>query len=217
MATSALYDTRFSVEERRAKDAVWRVLCADFLQRWVPEDATVLDLGAGFCEFVNHIRCREKWAVDTDEGLRERAAPDVHVHCGPAHDLSWRAPASVDVVFASNVFEHFRSKDDVLTAFAETLRVLRPGGRFLVLQPNIRFAYREYWDFFDHHLPLSDRAMVEGLRTAGFRVESVRPQFLPYTTKSALPMWPILVRLYLRFPPLHRILGKQMFIVAAKP
>jgi ubiquinone/menaquinone biosynthesis C-methylase UbiE len=105
----------------------------------------------------------------------------------------------------------------VLAALREVYRVLKPGGRFLVLQPNIRFAYREYWDFFDHHLPFSDRAMVEGLETCNFRIESVRPRFLPYTTKSALPAWPILVRLYLRCPPLHRLLGKQMFIVAVKP
>src|SRR5262249_31149861 len=123
VATSELYDTRFSAAERRAKDAVWRGLCADFFQRLVAEDATVLDLGAGFCEFVNHIRGREKWAVDTDPRLPERAAPDVHVHPGPAHDLGWRETASVDVVFASNVFEHFRTKDDVLRALEEVVRV----------------------------------------------------------------------------------------------
>jgi SAM-dependent methyltransferase len=212
-----LYDTRFSAAERRAKDAVWRVLAERFFQRWVPADATLLDLGAGLCEFVNHIRCRERWAVDTDERLASFAGPGVQVHCGPLDDLGWRAPASVDVVFASNVFEHLRSKDEAFAALAEVHRVLRPGGRFLVLQPNIRYAYREYWDFFDHRLPFSDRAMVEGLVASGFRIETVRPRFLPYTTKSRMPTWPILVRLYLRCRPLHLLLGKQMFIVAVKP
>jgi hypothetical protein len=45
----------------------------------------------------------------------------------------------------------------------------------------------------------------------------VQPRFLPYTTKSALPSWPVLVRLYLRCPPLQWLLGRQMFIVAVKP
>ena len=217
MAAPSLYDARFSPAERRAKDAVWQVLCADFFQRYVAPDATVVDLGAGFCEFINHIQGRERWAVDADERVRELAAPGVRAHCGPAHDLGWLATASVDVVFASNVFEHFPSKDHVLAALREGHRVLRSGGRFLVLQPNIRFAYREYWDFFDHHLPFSDRAMVEALELAGFRVVETRPRFLPYTTKGALPSWPLLVKLYLRLPILHRLLGKQMFLVGVRP
>jgi len=216
-AAPELYDTRFTAADRRAKDVTWQILCRDFFQRWVPEDGALLDLGAGFCEFVNHIRARERWAVEMDERVRTLAGPGVQVHCGPAHDLGWRASGTVDVVFASNVFEHFLSKDDVMTALHEVHRVLRRGGRLLVLQPNIRFAYDVYWDFFDHHLPFSDRAMVEALRAAGFRIETVRPRFLPYTTKSGLPVWPIFVKLYLRLPLLHRVFGKQMFIVAGKP
>src|SRR5207244_11472366 len=85
VAAPELYGTRFSAGERRAKDAVWQVLCQDFFQRWVPADAVLIDLGAGFCEFVNHIRCRERWAVETDPRAREMAAPGVQVHAGSAH------------------------------------------------------------------------------------------------------------------------------------
>jgi SAM-dependent methyltransferase len=215
-SNAALYERRFSAEDRRAKDALWRVLCENFFQRWVPADARVVDIGAGLCEFVNHIRAREKWAVDMDPNLRLRAAQGVHVRCGPAHDLAWLDSASVDVVFASNVFEHFLSKDDLGRALREIHRVLRPGGRLLVLGPNIRYASRVYWDFFDHHLPLSDRSMAEALEINGFTLEQVRARFLPYTIKSRFPRWSVLVRLYLRCPPLHRIFGKQMFLVAVR-
>jgi SAM-dependent methyltransferase len=211
-----LYERRFDPAEQAAKREVWAVLCRDFFQRYVRPDDEVLDLAAGFCEFINHIECREKFAVDLNEQVRRHAAPEVTVHVGPAGDLSWLGAESIDLVFASNFFEHLGSKEEMLAVLAEIRRVLRPRGRILVLQPNIRFAYRVYWDFFDHRLPLSDRSMVEGLQLAGFEPSEVRPRFLPYTTKSRLPSWPLLVRLYLRCPPLHRILGQQMFVAAVK-
>jgi hypothetical protein len=52
--------------------------------------------------------------------------------------------------------------------------------------PNIRYAYREYWDYYDHYLPLSHLSLGEGLTQAGFAVERVSPRFLPYTMKSSL-------------------------------
>lgn len=211
-----LYDQRFPPAEREAKARLWSVLCTDFFQRYVRPDDTVLDVGAGLCEFVNHIRARRRIAVDMGEHVEDAAAPGVEVHRGPAHELGWLPDASVDMVFASNVFEHFLAKADVLTALREAHRVLRPGGRVVVLQPNIRYAYREYWDFFDHHLPLSDGAMVEAMGLAGLTVVETRPRFLPYSTKGRLPSWPILVRLYLRVPLAQRLFGKQMLVVAEK-
>ena len=83
--------------------------------------------------------------------------------------------------------------------------------------PNIRYLAAEYWDFYDHYLPLSHLSLEEGLVQAGYDVITIIPRFLPYTTKSGLPTWPVLVRLYLRCPPLHRLFGKQMFIVAVRP
>lgn len=211
-----LYDRRFDPVEREAKGRVWEVLCHDFFQRFVSPSDDVLDLGAGFCEFINHIRCGTKWAVDADPQVREQAAPDVTVHCGAAHDLGWLESERVDVIFSSNFFEHMATKEMLLETLREARRVLRPTGRILILQPNIRYAYKEYWDFFDHYLPLSHHSMVEALEISGFRPVEVRPRFLPFTTKGALPSWPSLVRLYLRFPLAHRLLGKQMFIVAEK-
>jgi SAM-dependent methyltransferase len=216
MSSDNLYDRRFDPAEREAKARLWRVLCEDFFQRYVAPGDAVLDLGAGFCEFINHIRCAKKWAVDSDPQVRSLAAPGVDARCAPADDLGWLETASADVVFASNFFEHMANKTVLVATLGEVRRVLKPGGRLLVLQPNIRYAYKEYWDFFDHHVALSDKSMAEALETNGFAVTEARPRFLPYTTKSALPQWPILVRLYLRLPLAQRLLGKQMFLVARR-
>lgn len=216
MDPAALYAQRFDAAARAAKARLWAVLCADFLQAWVRPTDAVLDLGAGFCEFINHIACARRYALDADPQVREAAAPGVVARVGAVTDLSWLDDASLDVVFASNLFEHLPDTATLLATLGAIHRVLRPGGRLLVLMPNIRFAYREYWDFLDHHLPLSDRSLVEALALTGFTPRQVRPRFLPYTTKSRLPQWPILVRLYLRCPPLQWLLGKQMFVAAER-
>ncbi len=211
-----LYGHRFGPEERARKNALWRVLCQSFLQRYVSQSDVVMDLGAGYCEFINNIRCARKLALDLSEVARDHAGPDVTVIVKPATDLAYLDRASVDVVFASNVFEHLPSKDELMTVLSGIHHVLRPGGRLLILQPNIRYAYKEYWDYFDHYIPLSHRSLTEALQLAGFAVDEVRPRFLPYTFKSPLPQSRFLLEIYLRLPPLHLLVGKQMFLVAAK-
>ena len=74
-----LYANRFSADERRRKTAVWRVLCEEFLQRYVRPDAVVLDLGAGYCDFVNHIRAARRIAVDLNPETPLHAARGVEV------------------------------------------------------------------------------------------------------------------------------------------
>ena len=49
---SAYFRTRLAPNPHRA--AVWKHLCA-YLQRWIPADADVLELGAGWCDFANTI------------------------------------------------------------------------------------------------------------------------------------------------------------------
>jgi hypothetical protein len=85
------------------------------------------------------------------------------------------------------------------------------------MQPNVRLVGGAFWDFFDHTLPLTERGMEEAMAVAGLRVVERRARFLPYTTKSRLPQWSWLVRLYLLLPPAQWLLGKQMLVVAERP
>lgn len=86
----------------------------------------------------------------------------------------------------------------------------------MIMQPNVRLVGGAFWDFFDHTLPLSERGMTEALEVAGFRVVECRARFLPYTTKSRLPQWGFLVRLYLRLRIAQLLLGKQMLVLAER-
>jgi len=123
---------------------------------------------------------------------------------------------SVDMVFASNLFEHL-TREEIIATFREVYRVLAPGGRFMVLQPNIRFCAKDYWMFFDHVTPIDDRAFVEALEINGFEILEIIERFLPYTTKSHLPKSLFLIRAYLRLRVFWRFFGQQSFILSQKP
>ncbi|UCH58430.1 MAG: class I SAM-dependent methyltransferase [Anaerolineales bacterium] len=217
MNISNLYQNRFKPEEQKRKEIIWQTLCKHFFQHYISAEDTVLDIGAGFCEFINHIECRNKYALDINPDIKFYADDDVTILQGSVLDIQSISDGSVDIVFASNFFEHLPDKDIFFKTLFEIKRVLRTGGKILILQPNIAVLNGRYWDFFDHHIPLTHKSVSEALVLSGFRILEVRARFLPYTTKSFFPMNPILTRLYLLFRPLHYIIGGQAWIVGEKP
>jgi SAM-dependent methyltransferase len=209
----AIYKRRFS-PDLVFRQRMWRVLCNRFFQRYVPRDSIVLEVGAGYCEFINSIAAGHKIAVDLNPDIHLYASADVRALETSSTDLSIIPNGSIDVAFASNFFEHLTRGDIVLT-MSEIARVLKPTGRFLILQPNIRYCARNFWMFFDHITPLDQYSLAEALEISGFQVTRTIVRFLPFTTNSRLPKLLFMVKLYLRLPILWRFLGQQTFVVAA--
>jgi SAM-dependent methyltransferase len=213
---STLYRTRFETTGLDKRRAVWRTLVDAYFSKLIPGDADVLELACGYGEFITSIKARRKYAVDLNPDVAGKLPPDIEFFNQPATDLRFLGPGSVDIVFTSNFLEHLPNKEACSRVFAEVHRVLRPGGRFIVMGPNIRYAYREYWDYFDHHLPLSDLSLGEGLTASGFTLRRVIPRFLPFTMNNNRPTLDFLIRAYLAMPFAWRLMGKQFLIVAER-
>ena len=218
MDLTELYRNRFDEAARAQKARIWDVLYTRVFGKWIRPEDTVLDLGAGYCEFINSARAQRRIAVDLNPDAANFVAPGVELHTTSASKLDFLADDSVDVAFSSNFLEHLPGKTEVSNVVLEARRVLRPGGILMLLGPNVRLIPGPYWDFFDHHVPLSERSLGELLAVSGYELVQVEGRFLPYTTRSALPQAPWLVSLYLMLRPFSSfLLGKQFLIIARKP
>jgi SAM-dependent methyltransferase len=196
---------------------VWQTLVDRFFSRFVARDAVVLDLGAGRGEFINNIQCGKKFAMDLNPDTRQYLSPDV-TFLEQDSSQPWNlAEGALDLVFTSNFFEHVASKQVLSEIIAQASRCIRPGGRLIAMGPNIRFVGGAYWDFCDHHLPLSEASMAELLRIHGFSIERAIDRFLPYTMVNTRPVPNALIALYLSLPPAWKIFGKQFLVIGKKP
>ena len=211
----AIYRKRFSGSSAY-RDRVWRVLVEEFFQRYVPGDASVLDLGCGHGEFINHVAARVKYGMDLNPASGRLLAREVRFleqDCA----TPWPLPdGSLDVVFTSNFLEHLPDKPSLVDTFEQAGRCLRPGGSFVAVGPNIRCLPGAYWDFFDHQLPLTELSMCEGLQQHGFEIQVCRRRFLPYTMSDGREYPIALLRAYLALPVLWRLLGRQFLVVAVR-
>ena len=192
--------------------SVWREI-ARFIQRDAPNAATVVELGAGYCDFINSFPATKKFALDLNPEMERYADADVDFLVQDAVRLEGIDSESVDLVFASNFLEHLTS-EELAALLPNVTRVLRPGGRLILLQPNYRLCGDRYFEDETHATVFSDENLAQLLLDYGFRIERIDPGLLPFSMKSRLPKWPVLVRLYLASP--IKPGGAQMYLVASR-
>ncbi|MEK6744842.1 MAG: class I SAM-dependent methyltransferase [Nitrospirota bacterium] len=210
-----LYAARFA-GTADYRNSVWRVLCTDFFSAFITERSTVLDLGAGWGEFINNIPADHKIAMDLNPDTGALLAPGIRLI---QQDCSVRWPVNdnaLDVVFTSNFLEHLTDKASIQRTIAEAYRCLKDNGAIICLGPNIKYLPGEYWDFWDHQVPLTDKSCCELLQIEGFHIERSIPRFLPYSMSSSGRPPLFLVKWYCNLPVLWPLFGKQFLIVAKK-
>lgn len=121
-----IYDRRFSATAEY-RNRVWKILCADFFSKYIPEDSSVLDLGCGYGEFINNIVAREKHGMDLNPATKQYLQPNIHFH---EQDCSaeWPLPSgSLNCVFTSNFFEHLPNKACLSKTLEQAFKTLKSG------------------------------------------------------------------------------------------
>lgn len=191
------FGSRLIFDQKRK--VLWSTLVDHFFNRYVSQDSTVVDLGAGWCDFINNIDCKKKIAVDLWPGISKCADVDVDVYVHSVISMPFLKSNTVDVVFASNLVEHL-TQGDFKLMLKECERILRPNGLLILLQPNFKYSYKSYFDDYTHVSIWTDTGITTFLKSIGWEVVVNRPKFLPLTVKSKLPVSKFLIRLYLIFP-----------------
>lgn len=211
MTDDAYHQTRFSPDARRR--VLWQTLVAHEFQKQIPTNGTVLELGAGYGDFINSVKARRRIAVDQWPGMLQHLDQGVEGLVTSITQLDRVEDNSVDYVFSSNCFEHV-SQADLKICLAQLRQKMKPGAALTIVQPNFKYCFAEYFDDYTHVSVYTDQGLADLLAANGFRVTRRVPRFLPLTIKGRLPVHPFLIRLYLCSP--FKPLAKQMLINAVR-
>jgi len=211
MSDDVYHNTRFTPDPRRR--VLWQTLMDCVFQKQIPPDGVVLELGAGYGDFINSVKAKRRLAVDVWPGMLPHLDPGVEGLVTSITQLDAVLDNSVDYVFSSNCFEHV-SQSDLVNCLSQLRRKMKPGAMLTIVQPNFKYCAREYFDDYTHVSIYTDKGLCDLLAANGFKIVRCVPRFMPFSIKGSLPVHPLLIRLYLMSP--FKPLAKQMLVSAIR-
>ncbi|MCC2548293.1 class I SAM-dependent methyltransferase [Hymenobacter sp. BT175] len=213
-----IYQYRFQNTNTAKKQIVWHELAHWLYKGYLNRPQRILDPAGGLCEFINAVPAAEKWTIDLEEDfIRKHANPEVTIRVGS--NLEVDLPQNhFDAVFISNFLEHLETQEQVATMLQRMHGAMRKGGRIVIMGPNFKCTYKEYFDFADHTVILTELGVAEHLYGAGFTIVKTIDRFFPLSFRSGgyLPVTPLTVKSYLNMPLAWKVMGKQFLVVAEK-
>ncbi|HRH58678.1 MAG TPA: methyltransferase domain-containing protein [Chitinophagales bacterium] len=218
MNHTRIYEYRFAQVDMEKKNIVWNEIANFLYNTHLNKPQKMLDPAGGLCEFINHIPSQERWTIDLSDDVKKYAHPDIKTIIG--NNLEVELPQNYfDGVFISNFLEHLNSQYEVADFLERMFKTLKSKGRIVIMGPNFRYTYKDYFNFADHIVVLTELGVAEHLYGAGFNIIKVYPQFLPlsFRSKSFLPVNKFLIKTYLNMPLSWKFLGEQFLLVAEKP
>lgn len=218
MNLKRIYEYRFLGVNQLEKLVVWKELSIWIYKNHLKNAEKVLDPAGGMCEFINSIPAKEKWIIDIEEDVvRKNVNNDIKLLIGSNLDVE--IPKNYfNGVFISNFLEHLKSQDEVASLLTKIYESLTSKGRIVIMGPNFKYCYKEYFDFADHSVILSELGLAEHLYGAGFEIVRIIPKFFPlsFRSKGVLPINKLIIRTYLAIPIAWRFIGKQFLVIAEK-
>ncbi len=124
---------------------------------------------------------------------------------------------TVDIVHASNFLEHF-TDEDLHRIMNEIKRILKKGGKLILMQPNYRYSYKTYFDDPTHKKAFSHVSLESFLISYNFEIIKMIPKFLPFSLQSRpsfIPFFPFLARAYI-YSPWKPFAGQMLFVAEKK-
>lgn len=218
MNHAKIYEHRFAQVEIEKKRIAWNQIALFLYKAYLKEPAKILDPASGWCEFINYVPAQERWAIDLYEDLKKYANPEIKTIIGD--NLKVDLPQNYfDAIFISNFLEHLNSQFEVAEFLERMLGTLKSKGRIVIIGPNFRYTYKDYFNFADHAVILTELGVAEHLYGAGFNIIKVYPKFLPlsFRSKSFLPVNKFLISTYLHLPFAWNFFGEQFLLIAEKP
>lgn len=156
-------------EARAPKTDYPRQLIAYLIERFqIKPGAKLLELGCGRGDF---LRAFAAAGLDCHGVDRVSSAQDLSANlkvstCDIANEPLPYADASFDVVYHKSVIEHFSSPEHLMR---ETHRVLKPGGKCIILTPDWVSCMRVFFEDITHIRPFDRAALRDTYLLFGFR------------------------------------------------
>jgi ubiquinone/menaquinone biosynthesis C-methylase UbiE len=204
------FKTRFKLDSRR--NYIWKKI-ALYVDKKDPAKNSILELGAGYCDWINNTRGETRIASDISSSVSKYAEPSVRFIMSSSTDLSHLKNTIFDRVQMSNLLEHL-TIEEVNKTIVEIRKILKKGGSVIVIQPNYRYSYRTYFDDYTHRTVFSHISLIDLFSSHGFKVVLSQKKFLPFTIKSKFGYAYKLINLYLYFP--IKLFAGQMLIIFEK-
>jgi SAM-dependent methyltransferase len=165
---------------RRLEDGLRGEVAVGEFVAIVREHQPVIDVGCGRGEFL--LACREAGITANGFDTNERSVADLVARridvsvAGVPGCFAKIADSSIGAIVAMHVVEHL-PVDALFGLFAESARVLRPGGLLVIETPNaesLAVSASEFWRDPTHLAPRHPAALTLLGREHGFEIDEIR-------------------------------------------